>query len=54
MLINKYLESLIDKKWYKNKEEAINKAQIFFAHDDITEEQYVNLKQKAEKNYKEK
>ena len=50
MLIN-LLNNLIEKKFYKNKEEIQNKLNVFFAMNVISEEEYSNLILKVEEVY---
>lgn len=42
-MIKKSLENLINKKYYEDKEKVINKCDVFFAMDKITDEDYVYL-----------
>lgn len=53
MFIYNYMKNLINKKWYATKEEALNKIQAFFAFDDLTEEQYMELRVLIEEKYAE-
>ncbi len=50
MLVN-LLNNLIEKKFYKNKEEIQNKLNVFFAMNVISEEEYSNLILKVEEVY---
>ena len=45
------LENLINKKYYKTKEEIENKLNVFYAMSKITDEEYSNLTLKAEEVY---
>jgi len=51
MRIAELLKKLIDKKFYDTKEEIINKCNVFFAMNVITEEEYSNLVLLAEQVY---
>ena len=53
MRIAKLLENLISKKFYKNKEEANAKLAVFYAVNQITDEEYTPLTLKVEEVYKE-
>ena len=50
MLVN-LLNNLIEKKFYKNKEEIQNKLNVFLAMNVISEEEYSNLILKVEEVY---
>ncbi|MBN1035760.1 hypothetical protein DWC20_09405 [Clostridium botulinum] len=45
------MKNLIVNKFYEAMEEAIKKLNVFFAVDDLTEEQFVELKQLAKEKY---
>ncbi|MGN2370996.1 hypothetical protein ACTFJW_13255 [Clostridium cagae] len=45
------MKNLIINKFYEVMEEAIKKINVFFAVDDLTEEQFVELKQLAKEKY---
>ncbi|NFN94448.1 hypothetical protein FDB28_10170 [Clostridium botulinum] len=45
------MKNLIVNKFYEVMEEAIKKINVFFAVDDLTEEQFVELKQIAKEKY---
>ncbi|WP_252246861.1 hypothetical protein [Clostridium sp. ZBS4] len=45
------MKNLIVNKFYEAMEEAIKKINVFFAVDDLTEEQFVELKQLAKEKY---
>lgn len=45
------MKNLIVNKFYEVMEEAIKKINVFFAVDDLTEEQFVELKQLAKEKY---
>ncbi len=51
MQISKLLENLITKKFYKNKEEIQSKLAVFYAVNQITDEEYANLTLKVEETY---
>ena len=51
MQIAKLLENLITKKFYKNKEEANAKLAVFYAVNQITDEEYTTLTLKVEEVY---
>lgn len=51
MKITDLLNKLIEKKFYENKEDIINKCNVFFAMNVITEEEYSNLILKIEEVY---
>lgn len=53
MQIAKLLENLITKKFYKNKEEVNAKLAVFYAVNQITDEEYTTLTLKVEEVYKE-
>lgn len=53
MQIAKLLENLITKKFYKNKEEANAKLAVFYAVNQITDEEYTTLTLKVEEVYTE-
>ena len=53
MQISKLLENLITKKFYKNKEEVHAKLAVFYAVNQITDEEYTALTLKVEEVYKE-
>lgn len=53
MQISKLLENLITKKFYKNKEEVNAKLTVFYAVNQITDEEYTTLTLKVEEVYKE-
>lgn len=50
-MIVKLLEKLIEKKFYEKKEDIINKCNVFFAMNVISEEDYSNLILKIEEIY---
>lgn len=50
MIVN-LLNKLIEKKFYTNKEDIINKCNVFFAMNVITENEYSNLILKVEEVY---
>ena len=50
-LIIKLMTNLISKKFYDNKEEAIEKLDVYFAMNRISEEQYAELALLAETVY---
>ncbi|KFX58370.1 hypothetical protein HYH39_06570 [Clostridium botulinum] len=45
------MKNLIVNKFYEAMEEAIKKINVFFAVDDLSEEQFVELKQLAKEKY---
>ncbi|NFG25515.1 hypothetical protein FDF11_17520 [Clostridium botulinum] len=45
------MKNLIINKFYEAMEEAVKKLNVFFAVDDLTEEQFVELKQLAKEKY---
>ncbi|WP_252229669.1 MULTISPECIES: hypothetical protein [unclassified Clostridium] len=45
------MKNLIVNKFYEVIEEAVKKLSVFFAVDDLTEEQFVELKQLAKEKY---
>ena len=45
------MKNLISNKYYKTKEEAIRKLNVFFAVDDLTEEEFTELKQLVKEKY---
>lgn len=51
MKITDLLTKLIEKKFYENKEDIINKCNVFFAMSVISEEEYSNLILKIEEVY---
>ena len=51
MQIAKLLENLINKKFYKNKEEINAKLAVFYAVNQITDQEYTTLTLKAEEVY---
>lgn len=51
MQISKLLENLITKKFYKNKEEVNAKLAVFYAVNQITDEEYTTLTLKVEEVY---
>ncbi len=51
MKITDLLTKLIEKKFYENKEDIVNKCNVFFAMNVITEEDYSNLILKIEEVY---
>lgn len=51
MKITDLLIKLIEKKFYENKEDIINKCNVFFAMNVISEEDYSNLILKIEEVY---
>nr|DAZ47499.1 MAG TPA: hypothetical protein [Caudoviricetes sp.] len=53
MQISKLLENLITKKFYKNKEEANAKLAVFYAVNQITDQEYTTLTLKVEEVYTE-
>ena len=53
MQIAKLLENLITKKFYKNKEEVNAKLAVFYAVNQITDEEYTTLTLKVEEVYAE-
>lgn len=50
-LIVKLMTNLIEKKFYKTKEEAIAKLDVYFAMNRIREEEYATLTMLAEEVY---
>lgn len=53
MQIAKLLENLITKKFYKNKEEVNAKLAVFYAVNQINDEEYTALTLKVEEVYTE-
>ena len=53
MQIAKLLENLITKKFYKNKEEVHAKLAVFYAVNQINDEEYTTLTLKVEEVYTE-
>lgn len=53
MQISKLLENLISKKFYTNKEEINDKLAVFYAVNQITDEEYTTLTLKVEEVYTE-
>lgn len=51
MQISKLLENLITKKFYKNKEEVNAKLAVFYAVNQINDEEYTALTLKVEEVY---
>lgn len=51
MQISKLLENLINKKFYENKEEVNAKLAVFYAVNQINDEEYTTLTLKAEEVY---
>lgn len=51
MKIATLLTKLIEKRYYDTKEEIINKCNVFFAMNVLTEEEYSTLVLKAEEIY---
>jgi hypothetical protein len=51
MQIAKLLENLITKKFYKNKEEIHDKLAVFYAVNQINDEEYTALTLKVEEVY---
>ena len=47
------MDNLISKKFYENKEEAKSKLNVFFAMQEITDEEYTTLTLKVEQMYAE-
>ncbi len=45
------MKNLIVNKFYEAMEEAIKKLNVFFAVDDLSEEQFVELKQLTKEKY---
>ncbi len=45
------MKNLIVNKFYEAMEEAVKKLNVFFAVDDLSEEQFVELKQLAKEKY---
>ncbi|MBY6836907.1 hypothetical protein FDG50_05410 [Clostridium botulinum] len=45
------MKNLIVNKFYEAMEEAVKKLNVFFAVDDLTEDQFVELKQLAKEKY---
>ena len=52
MLVVKLMTNLIEKKFYKTKDEAIEKLDVYFAMNRISEEEYATLTLLAEEIYK--
>lgn len=50
-MIVKLLEKLINKKFYENKEDIVNKCSVFFAMNVISEEEYSSLVLQIEEVY---
>lgn len=53
MQISKLLDNLITKKFYKNKEEVNAKLAVFYAVNQINDEEYTTLTLKVEEVYTE-
>lgn len=51
-MLVKLLNNLIEKKFYKNKEEIQNKLDVFYAMSKISDEEYTSLTLKVEEKYK--
>ena len=51
MLIPKLLENLIIKKFYESKEQIQNKLAVFYAVNEITDEEYAKLTLKVQEVY---
>ena len=51
-MLVKLLNNLIEKKFYKNKEEIQNKLDVFYAMNKINDEEYTSLTLKVEEKYK--
>lgn len=51
MKITDLLLKLVEKKFYENKEDIVNKCNVFFAMNVISEEEYSNLILKIEEVY---
>lgn len=52
-VIVKLMENLINKKFYKTKDEAIAKLDVYFAMNRISEDEYATLTMLAEEVYAE-
>lgn len=52
-VIVKLMENLINKKFYKTKDEAVAKLDVYFAMNRISEEEYTTLALLAEETYME-
>lgn len=52
-VIVKLMENLINKKFYKTKDEAVAKLDVYFAMNRISEEEYATLTMLAEETYAE-
>ncbi len=50
-VIVKLMENLINKKFYKTKDEAVAKLDVYFAMNRISEEEYATLALLAEETY---
>ncbi len=50
-VIVKLMENLINKKFYKTKDEAVAKLDVYFAMNRISEEEYATLALLAEEVY---
>lgn len=50
-VITKLMTNLIEKKFYKTKDEAIAKLDVYFAMNRISEEEYATLTMLAEETY---
>lgn len=50
-LIVKLMTNLIEKKFYKTKDEAVAKLDVYFAMNRISEEEYATLTLLAEETY---
>lgn len=50
-VIVKLMENLINKKFYKTKDEAVAKLDVYFAMNRISEEEYARLTLLAEQVY---
>ena len=46
-----YLEKLINNKYYKVKEDALQKLQMFAMFGDVTDDEYMQLRMLAEEKY---
>lgn len=53
-VIVKLMTNLIEKKFYKTKDEAIAKLDVYFAMNRISEEEYATLTLLAEETYTQK
>lgn len=52
-VIVKLMTNLIEKKFYETKDEAIEKLDVYFAMNRISEEEYATLTMLAEETYAE-